>query len=82
MPMTLRFSGAPIVEWDSASTDGLSFWSGGVLFASLKDTLGNGHGFNSPAGLLDTNNWQHVALTYDKSSGLAAIYYNGVAAGH
>ena len=31
----------------------------------------------SPGGILSTNSFQHVALTYDKGSGLAVIYLNG-----
>ena len=33
---------------------------------------------NSPAGLILSGKWQHVALSYDKASGNAAIYLNGV----
>jgi hypothetical protein len=74
-------SGAPIVEWDSATTDGLQLWSQGVglLAVNIKDTSGNAHKFNTVNNLLKTNNFQHVALTYDKSSGNAVLYYNGVA---
>ena len=71
-------SGAPIVEWDSAFTDGLQFWSGGNLFANINDTTGTGHTFASANGILTTNSWQHVALTYDKASGNAVIYRNGI----
>jgi hypothetical protein len=31
----------------------------------------------SSAGLVVANVWQHVALSYDKSSGMAVIYLNG-----
>ena len=70
----------PIVEWDSASTDGTEFWvqPGLELFTNVKDTSGNGHTMTSPGGILSTNSFQHVALTYDKSSGVAFIYLNGV----
>ncbi len=71
--------GAPIIEWDSATTDGLQLWSQGALAVNIKDTSGNAHKFNTVNGILTTNNFQHVALTYDKSSGLAVLYYNGVA---
>ena len=46
---------------------------------NIKDTSGNAHKFNTVNNLLKTNNFQHVALTYDKSSGNAVLYYNGVA---
>ena len=68
--------GAPIIEWDSASTDGLQFWVD--LSANIKDTSGNAHNLVA-SGLLNTNSLQHVALTYDKSSGQAVMYYNGAA---
>jgi len=70
-------SGAPIIEWDSETTDGMQLWSGGELFANLKDTSGRAHNINLPGLTLSTNEFQHVALTYDKSSGHAIIYYNG-----
>ena len=35
------------------------------------------HYFSSAANLLITNGFQHVALTYDKASGVATIYLNG-----
>jgi hypothetical protein len=67
----------PIIEWDSATTDGLQLWTGGSLFANLKDTSGNAHRIESQT-IFDVNNFQHVALTYDKGSGLAVLYINGV----
>ena len=68
--------GAPIIEWDSSSTDGLQFWVGGPS-ANIKDTSGSAHFINPASNVLNSNNFQHVALTYDKSSGKAFIYYNG-----
>ena len=35
--------------------------------------------FNSASGLLVAGVWQHIALTYDKTSGIAVIYVNGSA---
>ena len=67
--------GAPIIEWDSATTDGVQLWVG--LSAAIRDTSGNANIIQAPAGLLNTNNFQHVAVTYDKSSGNAYLYYNG-----
>ena len=71
-------SGGPIVEWDSSSAIGLQFWSYGELFANLLDTSGNAHGIQTSTKVLVTNQWQHVAITYNKSTGLAALYLNGV----
>jgi len=70
-------SGAPIIEWDSDRTDGLQLWSGGEIFANLKDTSGIAHTMNVKGITLDTNVFQHLALTYDRQSGNATIYYNG-----
>ncbi len=70
----------PIVEWDSYNDDGVQLWEcgGGTLYANLKDTSGSIHQIKSATGLLVANKFQHVAVTYDKSVGLAVIYINGV----
>jgi len=68
--------GAPIVEWDSSSTDGLQLWVGGPS-ASITDTSGSIHVVQPASNMLNSNNFQHVALTYDKSSGKALLYLNG-----
>jgi hypothetical protein len=76
----------PLLEWNSGTHDA-HFWiatpvsslgSGpGSLYANLIDTNGNNHIINSAPGILVTNIFQHVALTYDKSSGTAVLYLNG-----
>ena len=55
----------------------------GCLFANLIDSSGTYHTFSTAGGIVTTGLFQHIALTYDKSSGLATFYYNGavVAAG-
>jgi hypothetical protein len=50
----------------------------GNLFANLKDIAGNDHYIFSEDGLITANHFQHVALTYDKTTGMAALYRNGV----
>jgi hypothetical protein len=50
----------------------------GSLNANLVDTNQTYHIFTSGAGLVTTGVWQHVALAYDKASGVAAIYLNGL----
>ena len=79
---------APLVEWNNGlGSWGVHFWQsvdtgdGGIrnLFANIRDTSGIAHQINSAAGLLMTNVFQHVALTYDKASGIAIIYHNAVA---
>ncbi len=78
----------PIVEWNNGSTFGVHFyvsqdWNGGGgpgdLFANITDTAAGWHPIFSAAGVLSTSNWQHVAVTYDKSSGLGTLYLNGAA---
>jgi hypothetical protein len=80
----------PIVEWNRGSI-GVHFWTGvdtpsgtgsRSLFANLIDTASVSHQVRTRADLLSTSVWQHVALTYDKASGAAAIYYNGALAAH
>jgi len=79
------------VEWNTGDTNNLyaynaHFWmslplpagaGAGCLFANLVDSFGNNHPFSSAANLLTSNSFQHIALTYDKSSGNAAMYLNG-----
>ncbi|MDD5139888.1 MAG: immunoglobulin domain-containing protein [Verrucomicrobiales bacterium] len=72
----------PIVEWTDSNSFGASLWlsySRGptVLEANLIDTSGGFHLIQSPTSTLTYNSWQHVALTYDKVSGVAALYVNG-----
>ena len=70
------FCGAPIIEWDSDTTDGLELWTGGTLMANLKDIYGNPHVFEVPIKF-DTEHFQQVALTYDRNRGKAVLFYNG-----
>jgi hypothetical protein len=49
-----------------------TFWQ-----ANLVDAQGVSHLIRAPADLAVIGMWQHVALTYDKASGIAAIYFNG-----
>ena len=50
----------------------------GTLYAMLSDTDGNAHYFSCPRAVIP-NVFQHVALTYDKQSGIGTIYCNGIA---
>ena len=50
----------------------------GVLACLLNDTNGVGHPISSPAGTMTANTWQHVGITYDRASGVATLYRNGV----
>ena len=74
----------PIVEWNNGSSYATHFWistpaggGAGCLYANLVDTNGNAYPFGSGGGFVVANVFQHVALTYDKLSGLATLYLNG-----
>lgn len=49
----------------------------GSLWANLVDSSGGDHQLSSTTGLISTNAFQHVALSYDKLSGQAKLYING-----
>ena len=77
-----------LVEWNSGSGLGSHFWISviapdgngpGCLYANLIDTSGNRHSFTTAGNVVNTNVFQHVALTYDQASGVGVIYYNGTA---
>jgi hypothetical protein len=73
----------PLLEW----REGTHLWiseSGdigvskpGCVYANILDTLGNHHRFGSSTGLVQAGVPQHFALTYEKSSGMGSLYYNG-----
>lgn len=77
----------PLVEWASDGIEvGVHFWISvpnfgsprpGCLYANLMDDSHNAHTFVSASGLIQTGVLQHVALTYDKASGVARMYRNG-----
>jgi len=76
--------GHPILEWndDNAGLPGLIFWLGhinataGYLHADLFDGHSD-HIIESDAGTIAVNSPQHVALTYDKTNGIARLFVNG-----
>jgi hypothetical protein len=53
----------------------------GCLVANVGDTDDVSHIISSIPGLVTSGVWQHVALSYDKSSGIGAIYLNGSVVG-
>ena len=80
-PENVQTPGA-LAEWsDNASLLGVHFYvassTPGSLFANLIDTNGITHSFSSPSGLVATGQWQHVAVTYERSNGLARLFLNG-----
>ena len=72
-----------LLEWSSTTgpEPGLHLYASvngaGTLFANLTDTNGVAHQFTTPAGVLSTGVFQHVAFTYDRGSGLARFLVNG-----
>ncbi len=79
----------PVVEWSTGMTYGPHLWhnynitgnlSPGALYANIVDTSDGQHRLSTQNGVAPLNVWSHVALTYDKTTGNAAIYVNGVAA--
>ena len=74
----------PILEWQYNTNNGYSgsmFWisvqGAGGLYANLTESNNISHELTTLPGILTTN-YQHVALTYDKASGVASIYRNGI----
>lgn len=80
----------PLLEWnDNSGADrGTHFWIAvtylgggpGSLYANIVDTNGVAHTIVTPPGVVNTNSFQHVAVTYNKSNGIANLYYNGTVA--
>jgi hypothetical protein len=79
----------PLFEWNTA--DGTTYWGvhfyidadsfnagPGALYGNILDSAGNWHQIHSASGAVVAGAFQHVALTYEKNSGLAKIYCNGV----
>lgn len=78
-------SGRPIVEWAAGPTSGgygVHFYASangpGILYANIIGTDGVGHVLQSAGGIVTNNGFQHVAFTYDKSSGAGRLYLNGL----
>lgn len=81
----------PLFEWNDLTYWGVHFHiapgqpstgsSGpggpGQLYANIVDSSGGWHQLGSAAGVVKANVFQHVALTYDKTSGVATIYCDG-----
>ena len=74
----------PLVEWNNGSF-GVHLWLAvpaadgqQSLWVDVKDTTLHDHYFGTPAGLLVSNIWQHVAATYVRSNGNTVLYINGM----
>jgi uncharacterized repeat protein (TIGR01451 family) len=72
-----------IVEWNNnqgviGAHISTSTQHPGDLFANLVDTAGTSHQVFSAGGTLQSGVFQHIALTFDITSGAAFLYRNGV----
>jgi hypothetical protein len=79
-------NGHPIIEWSQpvgGAPYGVYLWVGhpshppGYFYANIVDTDGNWHVIDSDPGVMTANVFQHVAVTYDKTTGLARLFLNG-----
>jgi len=76
-------SGRPLIEWNNGSSVGAHFWlclgsaTPGLFGANLVDSSGGSHVITTSGGVIAANTFQHVALTYDKPSGIARLFRNG-----
>ena len=75
----------PLVEWNDGFNFGAHLWISvaccgggqGNIYANLRDTSFGTHLIQSAPNLIQAGVFQHVALTYDKTTGVSAIYLNG-----
>ena len=78
----------PLFEWNDGNYWGVHFHIApgqpfnsnpgpGELYANIVSADTSWHQLSSPGGVVVTNVFQHVALTYDQASGVAMIYCNG-----
>jgi subtilisin-like proprotein convertase family protein len=75
-----------VAEVNEIQTNGVQLWISvtndttpglGRIYANIMDTNSVPHELFSPPGLIQTNVYQHIALTFNTNTGVAALYYNG-----
>ena len=79
-----------VVEVDQIQTNGVQLWISvtnsvtntdltgtGRLYANLMDTNNVSHEIFTAPGLIQSNVFQHIALTYNTNTGVAQFFYNG-----
>lgn len=80
----------PLVEWNSGGAYGVHLWLNvdwngltgpGGIYANIFGTDGAAHLIGSGEARLQPNVFHHVALTFDKASGAAQLYLDGVPTG-
>ena len=73
----------PLIEWNSGGY-GVQLWMGvggsGLFFNVVDSGSGTHHVIYTPAGTITKNTFQHIAATYDKTTGVAALFINGAQA--
>jgi hypothetical protein len=71
----------PVIEWAPTNSYGVHVWvnfqSVGAVWVNIADIAGNIHTFQSAASLISGNTLQHLAVTYDKTSGYLQLLLNG-----
>jgi RHS repeat-associated protein len=82
-------TGRPMLEYStSTGSFGVHLWENfnsavqvtpGAVFANIVDSAGGNHVFATGGGALQFKQWNHVALTYDRTTGIGRIYVNGAA---
>jgi RHS repeat-associated protein len=73
-----------IFEWAPTNTYGVHIWANyssvGAVYANIVDIGNVSHILQSAPGLFGTGAFVHVALSFDKTSGTANLFVNGVKA--
>ncbi|MGH9846379.1 MAG: LamG-like jellyroll fold domain-containing protein, partial [Blastocatellia bacterium] len=83
--------GIPLAEWNDGNGNGgagVQLWlslfcvggcreTPGVLYANLVDIQGKNHLLQTGSSTMKANEFQHLALTYDKATGSTRLYRNG-----
>ena len=80
-------SGNSVFEWSGypgSTALGSTIWVGhpwylpGLFLANLVDTSGTAHVILSPEGIVQVGQWQHLAMSYDRTTGMTRLFLNGV----
>ena len=68
------------MEWQLAGNYGvhLMTWNAGAVYANIVSTAGTHHVLISSPGVIAANEYQHLALRYDQTSGLGSLFVNGL----
>lgn len=68
----------PLLHFHNGTTDGLHFWTNSDTNRLTGYLMGTGGGVvDGPGAAIQAGVWQHVALVYDKTAGVARLYKNG-----